>query len=138
MSKDQQKVPQQELQQLQLRQQQQQLKQALDDDPYFDAAERDESLFSNKVTNLFHMVIQWLNANLVILLYLGSPFTWDKVFKVLRPVLSRVKNQRLLVHILFYISFSYLDEMLKTMFECEYVTEQVIKVLAKLNERIFN
>ena len=58
MSKDQQKVPQQELQQLQLRQQQQELKQALDDDPYFDAAERDESLFSNKVTKLFHLGIQ--------------------------------------------------------------------------------
>ncbi len=37
-------------QQEQLEQQmKQQLQQAIDDDPYFDAAERDESLFSNKV-----------------------------------------------------------------------------------------
>ena len=59
-------------------------------------------------------------ANLVTLLYLGNPFTWDKVFKVLRPLPNHLKKQRLLVHILCYILFSYLDEMLKTMFECEY------------------
>ena len=41
-----------------------------------------------------------IHANLVILLYLGSRFTWDKVFKVLRPLPNHVKNQRLLVHIL--------------------------------------
>ena len=46
-------------------------------------------------------------ANLVILQYLGSPFTWDKVFKVLRPLPDHVKNQRLYVHILYYILFNY-------------------------------
>ena len=61
-----------------------------------------------------------INANLVILPYLGSPFTWDKVFKVLSLLPNHVKNQRLLVHILCYISFSYLDEMLKAMFDGEY------------------
>ena len=50
-------------------------------------------------------------ANLVILQYLGSLFTWDKVFKVLRPLPNRIKNQRLLVHILHYISFIYLGEI---------------------------
>ena len=44
-------------------------------------------------------------ANLVILQYLGSPFTWDKVFKVLRTLPYHVKNQRLLVHILYYVSY---------------------------------
>ena len=40
-------------QQEQLEQQmKQQLQQAIDDDPYFDAAERDESLFSNKVIQI--------------------------------------------------------------------------------------
>ena len=62
-------------------------------------------------------------ANLVILQYLGSPFTWDKVFKVLRPLPNHVKNQRLLVHILYHILFNYLDKMLKTMFECDYGLE---------------
>ena len=47
----------------------------------------------------------YINANLVILKYLGSPFTWDKVFKVLRLLPNHVKNQRLLVHILYYILF---------------------------------
>ena len=42
------------------------------------------------------------------------------MFKVLRPLPNPVKNQKLLVHILYYILFNYLDEMLKTMFECEY------------------
>ena len=36
-----------------------------------------------------------------LLLYLGSPFTWDKVFKVLRPLPNHVKNKRLLVHIFY-------------------------------------
>ena len=58
-------------------------------------------------------------ANLVILLYLSSQFTWDKVFKVLGPLPNPVKKRTLLVHILCYISFSYLDEMLNTMCECE-------------------
>ena len=40
-------------------------------------------------------------ANLVILQYLGSPFTWDKVLKVFRPLPNHVKNQRLLVHSLY-------------------------------------
>ena len=62
-------------------------------------------------------------ANLVILLYLGSPFTWDNVFKVLRLLPNHVNNQRLYVHILCYISFSYLDEILKTKFDCEYVAK---------------
>ena len=44
-----------------------------------------------------------MNANLVILLFLGSPFIWDKVFKVLGPLPNQLKNQRLFVHILFYI-----------------------------------
>ena len=69
-----------------------------------------------------------MNANLVILLYLGSPFTWDKVFKVVRPLPNHIKNQRLLVNILCYISFSYLDELLKTMFECEYRMTKVLDV----------
>ena len=47
-------------------------------------------------------------ANLAILQYLGSPFTWDKVFKVLRQLPNHVKNHRLLVHNLYYISFNYL------------------------------
>ena len=51
--------------------------------------------------------------------YLRSPFTWDKVVKVLRPLPNHVKNQKLLVHILFYILFNYLGEISKTMFECE-------------------
>ena len=53
-------------------------------------------------------------TKLVILQFLGSLFTWDKV---LRPLTNRVKNQRLLVHILNYISFNYLGEISKTMFE---------------------
>ena len=52
-------------------------------------------------------------ANLVILIYLGSPFTLEKVFKVLRPLPTHVKKKILLVYILYYISFSYLDEMLR-------------------------
>ena len=44
-------------------------------------------------------------ANLVILLYLGSPFTWDQVFKVLRLLPNHIKKQKLLVHILYNISF---------------------------------
>ena len=52
-------------------------------------------------------------ANLVILQYLDSPFTWDKVFKVLRPLPNRVKNQKLLVHILYYTLFNYLGEISK-------------------------
>ena len=72
--------------------------------------------------NVWNLFIYILNKkmypNLVILLYLDSPFTWDKV---LRPLPNHVKNQRLLVHILCYILFSYLDEMLNTMFECEYL-----------------
>ena len=40
-----------------------------------------------------------------------------------KPLLNHIETQKLLVHILCYISFSYLDEMLKTMFECEYVPE---------------
>ena len=43
-----------------------------------------------------------MNANLVILQYLGSPFTWDKVFKVIRPLPNYVQNLRLLVYILYY------------------------------------
>ena len=58
-------------------------------------------------------------ANLAILQYLGSPFTWDKVFKVLRQLPNRVKEQRPLVHILYHVLLNYLDEMLKTMFERE-------------------
>ena len=58
-------------------------------------------------------------ANLVVLLYLGSLFTWEKVIKVHRPLPNHIKEQRLVVHILCYISLSYLDEMLNTMFECE-------------------
>ena len=46
-----------------------------------------------------------INANLVILQYLGSPFTWDKVFEVLGPLPTQVKNPRLLVHNLYYIFF---------------------------------
>ena len=52
-----------------------------------------------------------INANLVSLQYLGSPFTWDKVFKFPRPLPNRVKNQRLLVHFLYYILFNYFDEI---------------------------
>ena len=65
-------------------------------------------------------------ANLVILQYLCSPFTWDKVFKVLRPLPNHVKNQRLLVHILYYILFNYLDEMLKTMFKLLFTSHDTI------------
>ena len=34
-----------------------------------------------------------MNANLAILGCLGSPFTWDKVFKVLRPLPNGEKEQ---------------------------------------------
>ena len=50
----------------------------------------------------------YIDADLVILEYLVSPFTWDKVFKVLRTLPNHVKNQRLLVHILYYILFNYI------------------------------
>ena len=48
------------------------------------------------------------------------------MFKVLRLLPNHVKKQRILVHILYYISFGYLDEMSKTMFECEYYTRKVV------------
>ena len=47
-----------------------------------------------------------MDANLVFLLYLGSPFTWDKVFKVFILLPNHVKNQRLFVHILYNILFN--------------------------------
>ena len=64
-------------------------------------------------------------ANLVILQYLSSPFTWDKVFKVLRPLRNLVKNQRILFHILYFISFNYhLGN-----FGCAYASLQVVVVV---------
>ena len=36
-----------------------------------------------------------MHTNLVILLYLGSLFTWVKVFRVFRPLPNHVKEQRL-------------------------------------------
>ena len=47
------------------------------------------------------------------------------MFKVLRLLPNQVKKQRILVHFLYYISFGYLDEMSKAMFECEYYTRKV-------------
>ena len=35
----------------------------------------------------------FIYSYLVILLYLGSPFTWNKVFKVLRLLPNHIKNQ---------------------------------------------
>ena len=57
-------------------------------------------------------------ANLVILVYLGSLFTWDKVYKVLRPLPNYVKYQRLLVHILWYYCFNYNIKILLFMLKC--------------------
>ena len=46
-----------------------------------------ETLEATAGTNLPMGKSKGIHANLVILLYLGRPFTWDKVFKVLRPLL---------------------------------------------------
>ena len=67
-----------------------------------------------------------MNANLVILEYLGTPFTWDKVLKVLRPLPNNVKNQRLLVHILYYFSFNYLGKISKTMSQSCYLQATIL------------
>ena len=55
-----------------------------------------------------------MNANLVVLLFLGSPFTWDKVFKVLGLSPNQLKNQRLFAHILYYILFRFKCAKLRT------------------------
>ena len=53
-------------------------------------------------------VFNGIYANLVILQYVGSPFTWDKVFMVLRPLPNHIKNQRFLDHTLYYFLFNYI------------------------------
>ena len=59
--------------------------------------------------------------------YVGWIYTPNSM--VLRPLPNHVKEQRLFVHILYYILFSYLDEMLKTMFECEYTSLTTVNCL---------